>query len=116
MEHIEFQGLEERINLFLQDYSNDFLAIEIIFTRGGIDGIRKLFKDGYRILSIEDYLQKRMIQGVTTISIEDQKESFFIEKSKKLNELAASINSLGENIDIETVREKIKEVKKITNN
>ncbi len=117
MENNKFiENSSERILRCLQDYSNDFMAIEIIFRSSGIDGVRKLIKDGYRISTVENYLQKYRTEGRKTISLEDQKDSIFIEKAQILNNLANKINSLGENVDERTISETIEVVKRIIYN
>ena len=119
MENNKFvENSKERIQRCLQDYSNDFMALEMVFNGGGIEGVQKLIKDGYRIPTVENYLEKYRSEGRNTISIsvEDEKDSVFIEKAKVLNELASRINSLGENINKQTIDETIEAVKKIIYN
>ena len=117
MENNKFvENSKERIQRCLQDYSNDFMALEMIFNGSGIEGVRKLIKDGYRISTVENYLDKYRSEGRKTISVEDEKDPIFIEKAKILDDLANRINSLGENINKQIIDETIEVVKKVIYN
>jgi len=109
-------SIEEKVYKCLQDYGNDFLALDIYLQGSKIEGVKELFKNGHKILTVEEYLEKYKKEGRETISIEDQNSSFFIEKVKLLDELANKINSLGENIDEQELNEIITKVKEIIYN
>jgi len=49
---------EKRIKDCLKDYSNEFLAINITLSSSGIEGVRELLRSGYKIPTIEEYLEK----------------------------------------------------------
>ena len=103
----------EKIRDCLQDYSNDFMAINLIYMGSGINGVRNLIKNGYKVQTVEEYLEKYREDKRVTIGIEDQKNPIFIEKTKELNKLAEKINSLGEKINDQVVSETIEKVKTI---
>ena len=105
----------EKIRDCLQDYSNDFMALNLIFEGGGIKGIKKLINNGFKVLTVEEYLEKYELNGRETISVEEKNNPVFIEKAKELNELANKINSLGEKIDELELKKAIEKVKKIIN-
>ncbi|MCX6754287.1 MAG: hypothetical protein NTU81_00455 [Candidatus Nomurabacteria bacterium] len=108
MENIKFnQNSKEKINYFLQDYSNDFWVMKIALMGGTIDSVRKLFKDGHTVPTVEKYIEKCRSEGKTTLNVEDQNDPIFIEKSIKLNEIVEKNNLLGENIKEQDVIEKV---------
>lgn len=102
-----------RIKICLQDYSNDFMALDITLSAKGIDGVRRLIKDGYKVSTVEEYLQKYKDEGRETVSIEDQVNPLFIKKSQKLNKLVNRVNLLGEKITKIDILDIIIKVKKI---
>lgn len=117
MENKKFiKNLKEKIELCLGDYSNDFVTLDLIFKGSGIEGVCEYIENGYKIPTVEDYLQQYRLEGRETISVEDEKDSMFIEKAKRLNELANRINSLGKDINKQIIKETIEEARKIIYN
>ncbi len=105
MEKIEFrQTPERRIKSFLQDYSNNFMALQKIFQSGGIDKIRKIIRDGYEIPTILEYIDQCNEEGRISVEEEDKENPLFIEKGEKLSELAKEINSIKDSDDIDDKR------------
>jgi predicted ATP-grasp superfamily ATP-dependent carboligase len=114
MENPEFEKNSiEKIKDCLQDYSNDFNALKITLMNSGIKRVREIIKSGYKVATVEEYLQKYKKAHRETLSIDEQKNLIFIEKAQALNKLARKINSLGEKIDEQVILETIEEVKKI---
>ncbi len=109
----EDKSSEKRIIHCLQDYANNFMALEVTFIGNKIEGVRNLFRTGYFVPTIEEYLKKYKNESREIISKEDQRTPLFIEKSKNLNRLASEINILGKNIEEKTINEIFKKVKVI---
>jgi predicted ATP-grasp superfamily ATP-dependent carboligase len=103
----------EKIKDCLQDYSNDFTALKMTLLNSGIKKVREVIKSGYKVATVEEYLEKYRKANRETIGLEEQKNPIFIEKAKILNKLANKINSFGEKIDGQTILETVEQVKKI---
>ena len=103
---------EKRIKDCLKDYSNEFLAINITLSSSGIEGVRELLIGGYKIPTVEEYLEKSRKEKKETVSAQDEKNPMFVERIKIFNDLANEINTLGKNIDEETIKEIIGKVMK----
>ena len=114
MENKKFwKGAIEEIKGCLQDYANDFMALNMLLTGVSIESVRDQIRSGYKILTVEEYLEKIKKERREVISLKNQKDPLFIEKAKALNKLANQINSLGESINEQILLEIIKDVKKI---
>ena len=103
---------EKRIKDCLKDYSNEFLAINITLSSSGIEGVRELLISGYKIPTVEEYLEKSRKEKKETVSAQDEKNPMFVERIKIFNDLANEINTLGKNIDEETIKEIIQKIMK----
>jgi len=110
------QSLEQRIKFCLQDYANEFLSISFKLMGSQIEGVRKLFKEGHKVKTVEEHLKDYEEQGRETLSKEDQIEPVFVEKVLKINEYVEQINLLGENIKEQKLNEIITKVKEIIYN
>ncbi len=116
MENIEFkQTPERRIKSFLQDYSNNFMAIRNLFNKGGIEKVRNAIKSGYEIPTILEYINQCNEEGRPIIEEGDKENSLLIEKGEKLDKLAKEINSINdsENVDEKRFSEIIEELNNI---
>lgn len=114
MENHNFENNSlEKINYCLQDYSNDFMTLKMALLNSGIKRVRELIKNGHKVLTVQEYLEKYRKANRETLTIEEQNNPIFIEKAKLLNKLANKINSLGEKIDEQTILDTVEQVKKI---
>lgn len=108
------ESSEKKIKSFLQDYANDFIALNrLLMVKEGIKTVRKVIKDGYKILTLEEYFIKLKEEKRETLSEEDKKDPIFIEKAKLLNELANKVNLLGEEIEEDVLKEITQKVNNI---
>lgn len=107
------QNTAEKIRDRFQDYFNEFNAIKMTLMGSKIAGVRKIIKDGYRVMTVEEYLEKYREEGRNTLNAKERKNPLFIKKAKVLSELANQINSLGENIDEPAIRKTMAKVKEI---
>ncbi|MCX6756042.1 MAG: hypothetical protein NTX85_01755 [Candidatus Nomurabacteria bacterium] len=105
---------KNRIDGVLQDYANDFFALHIQLM-SGIKNVRDLFKNGYKIKTVQEYLfqHRNEIHSIKNITPEDEQDPVFVEKSEKLNNLANTLNILGEHINEVEIKKTLEEVKKI---
>ena len=94
----------------LEDYAIDFLSLfQTVKSPTGIEGVRKIFSDGFAMKTMEEYLK----ENPTMLTTEEQKDAVFIEKSTKLNALADEINTNIESLTKEKLEEIIESARKI---
>ncbi len=103
---------EKRIKDCFKDYSNEFIAINLTLSSSGIEGVRELLRNGYKIPTVEEYLEKSRKEKKETVSAQDERNPMFTERVKIFNDLANEINTLGKNIDEETIKEIIQKIMK----
>ena len=106
----------EQIRDCLQDYANNFTELKILFEGCGIERVQELFRNGHKVETVEEYLERYRKEKRKTITPEEEKDPTFIDKVKILNKLANKINSLGEKIDEQTLREIAEEAKNLVRN
>lgn len=111
-----YKDSNERINAFLQDYTDNFIGLDWRIKMNSKEALSQMIKEGYRMPSVKEYIEEYKSKKKSTINTEDEKDPILIEKTKKLDELANRINSLGENITKEDMEEIMKEVKGIVFN
>ncbi len=104
------------MRLWFMDYAAHFGALSIMLkSEEGREMMRKDFENGYKIPTVEEYLKQcRDEAGAGAIRF-DENDSLFTERAKELNGLANKINSLGKEVDEETINEVTAEVSKIVN-
>ncbi|MFO0743437.1 MAG: hypothetical protein U0469_00030 [Candidatus Paceibacterota bacterium] len=103
----------DNITSFFEDYANDFIGVDTVFLHFGIEKVREIFIDGYKVSTASEYLEKSIENKKKVVSLQEQKNPIFIKKSEILNNLAEKINSLGKNIEEDTFKSIISEVKKV---
>jgi len=111
-----YKDSNERINAFLQDYTDNFIGLDWRIKMNSKEALSQMIKEGYRMPSVKEYIEEYKSKKKSTINTEDEKDPILIEKTKKLDELANRINSLSENITKEIMEEIMKEVKGIVFN
>ena len=100
----------DRAKDYLQDYAIDFLSLfQMVKGPTGIEGVRKIFSDGFKIQNMTDYLSAN--PGMLTE--EERKDEVFIQKSAELDALAVEINTNIESMIKEKLEEIIESARKI---
>lgn len=100
----------DRIKDCLQDYANDFMALSMIVRSSeGILGVQKIFEEGFKVKSIEEYLA----ENPNRMTEEERKDEVFIQKSAELDALAVEINTNIESMTKEKLEEIIESARKI---
>ena len=94
----------EHINASLRGYAEYFSNLYLRLKWNGIGDIRSIFKDGGKLETAEEYFKKFNKTG-ETFSKEQLENPGFILRVKKLDELAERLNSLGENITEEEIKD-----------
>lgn len=107
------RNAKEEIRDCLQDYANNLTELKILLDGCGIERVRELFRNGHKVETVEEYLERYRREKRKTITTEEEKDSAFIGKAQKLNELANKINSLGQKIDEQTLRKIAEEAKNL---
>lgn len=106
------------INFCLVDYMNYFSGIEIFLKQpSGLEKVRKLIVEGYKIPTVEEYINQYEAEKGVFLNKYQKTDPFFVKKFESLNILVKKVNSLGENtgdnIDKEELENIIKQAKEI---
>lgn len=89
----EQNHFSEKMISSLQDYANEFMALKINFSLGGIDGIRDLLKE-FKLKSFDEYIAAK--PGY--LSDEELKNNNFQNKIKELSTLTRELNESSESL------------------
>ena len=72
----------EQIRDCLQDYANNFTELKILFEGCGIERVQELFRNGHKVETVEEYLERYRKEKRKTITPEEEKIPRLLIKSK----------------------------------